>query len=92
MRSQPRLKEKQGKEVRTSKIIAEKHGYPRLDTVNQVHSERDTETCWDTRHLPELSRKAEHNAMVVKLTTRRRVIEMNIVSLRESDAYTAYHI
>ena len=61
MRSQPRLKEKQGKEVRTSKIIAEKHRYPRLDTVIQLHSEMDTETGWDTGHLPALSREAEHN-------------------------------
>ena len=61
MRSQPRLKEKQGKEVITSKIIAEKHRYPRLDTVIQLHSEMDTETSWDTRHLPALSREAEHN-------------------------------
>ena len=61
MRSQPRLKEKHGKEVRTSKIIAEKHRYPRLDTVIQLHSEMDTETGWDTRHLPALSREAEHN-------------------------------
>ena len=61
MRSQPRLKEKQGKEVRTSKIITEKHRYPRLDTVIQLHREMDTEIGWDTRHLPALSREAEHN-------------------------------
>ena len=51
MRSKPRLKEKQGKEVRTSKIYAEKHRYPRLDTEIQIHRERDTGTGWDTRHL-----------------------------------------
>ena len=81
MRSQPGLKEKQGKEVRTSKIIAEKHRYPRLGTVILLHSERDTETGWDTRHLPALSREAEHNCYGRILTTRRQAI----VSLRESD-------
>ena len=71
MRSQPRLKEKQGKEVRTSKIIAEKHRYPRLDTVIQLHSERDTETGWDTRHLPALSREAERNCYGRKTNNQR---------------------
>ena len=61
MRSKPRLKEKQGKEVRTSKNYGEKHGYPRLGTVIHLHKERDTETSWDTRHLPASSREAEHN-------------------------------
>ena len=61
MRSKPRLKEKQGKEVRTSKMYAEKHKYPRRDTEIQLHRERDTETSWDTRHLPASSREAEHN-------------------------------
>ena len=61
MRSKPRLKEKQGKEARTSKIYAEKHRYSRLDTEIQLHRERDTETGWDTRHLPALSRAPEHN-------------------------------
>ena len=61
MRAKSRLKDNQGKEARTSKIETEKHRYPRLDTVIQLHNERDTETGWDTGHLPESSREAEHN-------------------------------
>ena len=58
-RSKPRLKGKQEKEARTSKIYAEKHRYPRLEIL--LHRERDTETGWNTRHLPASSREAEHN-------------------------------
>ena len=61
MRPKPTLRKKQGKEARTSKIYVEKHRYPRLDTLIQLHSERDTKTGWETRHLPESSREAEHN-------------------------------
>ena len=71
MRSQPRLKEKQGKDVRTSKIIAEKHRYPRLDTVIQLHRERDTNTSWDNRHLPALSREAEYNCYGRKINNQK---------------------
>ena len=61
MRAKPRLKEKQGKEARTSKIDGEKHRCSRLDTMIQLHGGRDTETGWDTGHLPGSSREAEHN-------------------------------
>ena len=57
MRSKPRLKEKQGKEVRTSITDAVKHRYPMRDTEIKLHRERDT----DTRRLPASSREAEHN-------------------------------
>ena len=51
-RSKPRLKDKQEKKARTSKIYAEQRRYPRLDPEIQFIRERDTKTGWDTRHLP----------------------------------------
>ena len=72
MRTKPRLREKQGKEEGTSKIYAEKHRYPSLDTLIQLHSERDTEWL-ENRTVASI----EQRTIVVlkKLTTRRRTAE-----------------
>ena len=71
MRSKPRLKEKQGKEARTSKIYAEKHRYSRRDTEIQLHRGRDTETGWGTGHLPASDREAEHNCCGRKINNQK---------------------
>ena len=60
MRSKPRLKEKQGKKARTSKIFADKK-IPQAEHGDPTPQEKDTKTGWDTKNLPALSREAKHN-------------------------------